>query len=675
MNNTNIMVNQAILSSIPLDKKMKRYFLSKYRILANNNGLRYAAEIFSQMRSVSLEYRADPHRIERREEYIRRMPVRKNGWLRKLFDYLDSHPEYVLNFLKLYVGLNEPLVTVEQSANNQHQYLQDVAVNTDIPTYLSMWVRLIKMPIMTKSQWFHERHTKVRPGYEGITKFLSTHTYREYAIYVRKWKRILTKYTLTDTDVQHGLVSKEPLPEMYKDFDGLASTSLEEDFFDLSSMALYADSGGWTEEPAVSPESISFLLRCLNPNLIHLWDEITMGIWKPSKPASFLSGLHVGHMHHIPKKGTIERRPIAVPNRFLQMGMTPVYQALKGIVERLPQDATFNQARFDTKISNRVTNPNLYVGSVDLSQATDNLPFSWGEFIVDELILDRQPEEVKLSWQLFKETARAKWNNDGILTSWSVGQPLGTLPSFMTLAITHNLILEALSWWNGYGHSPYAVLGDDVVIFSRKLRNQYISDFSKRGIPLSLHKSFKGNLTEFAGKVYIRNHVPFHTSDQVAITWTNLFDYQVATGILIPWDNLPRKVKSRFRRQVLSVIPYAGNRMVSRVYHLIQMANVHRASGHFDYEAENQALINYFYEAARISEMDTEPVPEMRTGIVMLAGHPITYLDYGYAEKRGHKQRFQKVKLPDWYKSKFRPASTDTLVHCASIALMNLKGE
>jgi hypothetical protein len=239
----------------------------------------------------------------------------------------------------------------------------------------------------------------------------------------------------------------------------------------------------------------------------------------------------------------------------------------------------------------------------------------------------------------------------------------------MVLAMTHNLFLEALAFRSGYGHSPYAVLGDDVVIMSKKLRKKYISELDHRGIPLSLHKSYEGNLTEFAGKTYIRNHIPFHTSDHKALGIGNLYDYQRATGICIPWDHLPRKLKRQFER-LSSAAGIQDRSIFPLIYSIGQMINYIPTRYHFsDTETEESLLAAYFFYDALLSDQVVRPDPVMQSGIVIMSGHPITYLDYGYAEKHGFKQRFREVGLPDWYKQKFRPVSTDRIVQCATLAV------
>jgi hypothetical protein len=670
-------VNDVILRSIPIDKGLKRYFISKYGWLCRHNGPAFAADVFKTLREVLLAYRADPRRVDNFEDYLSRCPVRKNGWLRKLFMYMDSHPEYVLQFLKLYVGLNEPLVTVTESANSEDAYLhsRESAVNSDVPSNLKRWLEVILGKPLSKESYqeivWLDRHGMgfADRALRYLLPYMRHHSWEEYMAYIRKWKRITWIHEISDDELREYATTKEPLPEVYVDFDSTEETSasLERDLWNFAMCE--ASSYSWDSLPVIAPQYLVYCQELLNPAWQGIAEQILEGEYELNCTKTFLDGMYVGDIHHIPKKGTVVRRPIAVPNRIFQMGMAPASLVLEKLLKKFPQDATYNQHRFDKKITNRVCNPNLYVGSVDLSKATDNLPLSWGEYIWDTLIGPRVSDFANQSWGLFVACSQAAWNNDGILSRWTVGQPLGCLPSFKVLGLTHNMYLESLALANGYGHSPYAILGDDVVIFTKKLRKKYISDLQNRGIPLSLHKSYEGNLTEFAGKTYVRNHVPFYTSDQSPVHYNNLFDYQRATGIAIPWDHLPRSVRKRFAKQV--VTEGGVTSLAPLAYQLIQVCTVTGGVVHSSYD-EDELIKAYFYFDAVESDKDTIPDPNLRTGIVKVGNHPISYLDYGYAEKHGYKQRFREIGLPVWYKQKFRPVTTDMLARCATYAIKDV---
>lgn len=683
-------VNEPVLRSIPIRKDFKSYFIGKYRHLVKHNGLQFACDTFGNIRTTILSYLSDPQRHANYQKYRDMLTIRKNGWTQLLFQYADCQPNDVLNFFKLYIGMNEPIVNVSTSAERQHAYLKEVEmrVNDSIPDFLVNWVQRLKK-FLTYDKHFHaSRRIRISSFYERErttsmlfpelvqpfdSYYMRHHSNEEFTSYWSRWSAWARspRLELTDEEISNSIIRREPIPEMYVDVsdDSVpSSTSLDLDLFDLLSMQGVAE-GFYGEKGVISIPSIQYVLSKLTPLQLSLWDSISQGEISPPKGLSFLSGHYVGFIHHIPKKGTVKRRAIAVPNRFLQMGMAPIHLFLERVVSGLPQDCTFNQARFDMKIQNRINNHhNLYTGSVDLSQATDNFPLSWGKYIVDELFGDRylsKSSDLSESWDLFQDISRCHFNNDGIMTRWTKGQPLGTLPSFMLLALSHNIYLEALSYSKGYGHSPYSVLGDDVLVFNKKLRKAYIHDLRHRGIPLSLHKSYQSRLVEFAGKTFVPNHLPFYTSDQAPVEYRNLFDYQRSTGITIPWNRVPKRIKSRIARVIGDETKH---REIARdVYELAQKCEVYRKQ---DPTISSDPRVPVYFEYL-LPDDRLEPEPISSTGIVSVGGHPITYLDYGYAEKHGHKMRYRRITLPQWKREKFSPNSTDNIIRASQRACSN----
>jgi hypothetical protein len=514
--------------------------------------------------------------------------------------------------------------------------------------------------------------------------YASCHSQQEWMEYWGKWvKQLSLNWRKLAGRVLDSVEELEPLPEMYCDWDQSVyqSESLERDLWLLNAMQAYAEYDEDVGHPPISISSLDYVLGLLSPELWLLFDRWSAGLETEDLPGvemHFLDGHYVGHIHHIPKKGTVKRRPIAVPNRFLQMGLGPAYRVLKEVAAHVEKDCTFDQLKFATKIQNRVNNANLYVGSVDLSQATDNLPFAWGTAIWDSLVVPQlascdDPKAVDLiekSWNLFLECSRAPWENDGHLSTWTVGQPLGCLPSFYVLALSHNLFLESLSLANGLGHSPYCVLGDDLLVFNKKLRKKYIQYMTNHGIPLSLHKSYQGNLVEFAGTWFVKGQDPFRTPDQIALTYTGLFDWQRASGIPIPYSKLPKKLKSEIEEKVVAF--GLSKHDSAEVYELLQLNTV--STRYRQFREEDGDLIKELNSRLPLSKAEAKamgvnpdksiPDRPALSGIVRVSGHPITYLNYGYAEKHDQKQRFRKVQLQPWFEEKIRPWATDLLIRC-----------
>jgi len=703
-------VNGVILSSLPLDSKLKRFFLSKFERMVANNGQAYACEKMSQLRTALCGYRADPHRIAHLDYWMLKTGFGRCGWLRKLFMYMDTQPENALQFVKLYCGPNEPIVTVSEAESNQHRVLEEAQrVDPRTPGFMSKWLHHIGRERKLSSKeyqglksfwdtgkWAGPRTMKIGLGFylmpygvkelQWMKKFICNHSYDEYCDYIRKWKKILWVESLPDEYVQSQMGSVVPRAEMYVDYgDGRrklsygCSESFDNDVRDLLAMSEFVSQDGFMPtgrydapcglttddyEFILSLCSDEFGLMYLDPNLE--WEE-------DSGEGAHEPGTYVGQIHHIPKKGTVKRRSIAAPNRFIQMGMAPADIQLSIILRRLGRvrDCTYDQSKQDLYIENRVNNENLYAGSVDLHQATDHLPFEWMLSIWDALFEGRVSMMVEQSWDLFKHVSSGTWANGPYRDAWTVGQPLGALPSFRCLGLTHNLLLASLAFTLGYSHDPYVVLGDDLVIMNKALRKAYIKLMRNVGVPLSLHKSFEGNMVEFAGKWFVKNLQPFYNTDQRAISWNSLFDYQFATGVYLPYSKLPRKIRKKFARCVSAA--GLSERYSELVYKLIVKAMMPPRGSNVSMDriqCDDQLIADV------IVGLDAEDRPsalDPHSGITLLrGGHPVSFGRKEFANKDGWFQPFRKTN--DWYRDKFRPVATDKLVSVASTAVKNSIG-
>lgn len=685
-------INGKILSSIPLNRKLKRYWESKYERICDNCGTEEAVAKMKNLRVQVLTYLSDPNRKSNLGSYLSKAGFRNNGYLRMLFEYADTQPHTVLNFLKLYTGPVKPSKTVDQAAIEAHLRLEAVKAQEAVPRFLGAWLDLVFGP--HRRPYEQARKDPSHPFHRMAVNF----SYEEFHQYFVRWYRTLRAGWTSGLHLDE----KPVFPEVYKDYDAerMESKSFTADFADLISMHMSFDS-------PLTKEELEFVDGFLDADVsdwlqsVLLGEEPDFAIWQNS---TILSGMFVGHVQHIPKKGGgTDYRDIAVPNRFIQAALVPAGARLYNLVRLLPRDATYNQSRFDTKIQNRVNNPNLYQGSVDLSKATDNLPRSWGFAIVDRLnaefhrmsiaemrllaaILnaDMHAEiEERMSLDLFKTIASAKWEDEGYLHEWKVGQPLGSLPSFAMLAITHNLFVESLSAHLGLIHSPYAILGDDIVIFNKRVRKRYILELTSRAIPLSLHKSYEGRLSEFAGKTFVKGSVPFYCSDHAPITWESLLDWQRSTGIRIPWENLPTEIKRKIKGIVRHCLIETGTEHPSlgsvtglaiSSYHLVMVCEVQGKGSHlypeWDSADWSKRIIDYYSE---YYSRDESPIPEAvkHTGIALMGNQfPVTLMGERFADKDGYFHRFRPVQLPNWYKDKFRPCATSVAIECAIMALL-----
>lgn len=654
--------NRVILQSIPLKRDFKKYWQRKYLRIAENCGIEEAQRKFKHLRTVIMAYRADSDRIANREEYLNSTGFRRNGYLNILFDYADTHPSLVLNFLKLYTAPNKPVQTNDEAAIATNKRLLEIDSSSQVPLFMAEWFGVLSLTSKKKVEYyFHARKSEKTFGH----RYCAHHSLQDWMSYWKKWYGVLRKGWTETIQPHHKLV----FPEIYKDYKEAInnSSSYNADFADLCSMHMEM------MDPPLNKSELEFVDSFLDDE-VH--DQLHSVIWGLDLPyedlyseTSILSGKYVGHVHHIAKKGGgTELRDIAVPNRFIQLALSPGAARLYNVLKHMPMDATFNQDRFDTKVQNRVNNSDLYQGSVDLSKATDNLPRSWGIYIVDYLhhiFGDLEDQEMK-SLDLFKTVASARWEDEGFLNVWKVGQPLGSLPSFAMLGLTHIFFTETLAFSLGLGHSPYIILGDDIVIFNKKLRQAYIKQMHRRRIPLSLHKSYDGNLSEFAGKIFIKNNIPFYCSDHNVITWPSLFDWQRATGIKIPYSHLPQNIKRRIEQRIKTHLGAQGDvnlrKVASQAYYHAQSCIVF-GKGSLQFEIKPEVKPEVFFETLYRAEEDLLPDATLHTGITLLGNrHPVVLMNPQFADHDGYFHRYRPVRLPNWYKEKYRPCATDDAI-------------
>lgn len=70
-------------------------------------------------------------------------------------------------------------------------------------------------------------------------------------------------------------------------------------------------------------------------------------------------------------------RVIAIGDYWSQAALKPIHTALFGVLKRIPQDMTFNQDAFASRLRNTGGfEPGVVFHSVDLSSATDRWPFA-----------------------------------------------------------------------------------------------------------------------------------------------------------------------------------------------------------------------------------------------------------------------------------------------------------
>lgn len=222
-------------------------------------------------------------------------------------------------------------------------------------------------------------------------------------------------------------------------------------------------------------------------------------------------------------------RLFAMVTAWYQMLLHPLHKLMFKILRSIEQDGTFDQLR--PLQSHAVRYTEAY--SLDLTAATDRLPLFIQQEIVKALIGAPLAEAwgailVRIDYHL----SSFKYGVNSTLR-YTVGQPMGALSSWASLALTHHFLVQASAWKCGYvpvgrWFTDYAILGDDLVIFKEPVAREYLRVLKDIGMEVGLHKSILSRdsnalTVEFAKRVF---HKGIDISPVPVLEFTSsLFDY------------------------------------------------------------------------------------------------------------------------------------------------------
>lgn len=172
-------------------------------------------------------------------------------------------------------------------------------------------------------------------------------------------------------------------------------------------------------------------------------------------------------------------RVFAIVDIWTQSLFKPLHNSIFGLLHRLPNDGTLDQ---DASFARSLEKSKQYncAYSVDLSSATDRLPIYLQALIIDSIYKTKGLGKLWSSI-LVDRPYIVRRDDYGLepnsYYSYGTGQPMGCLSSWAMLAITHHLIVQTCAY-RVYGSSnwfdKYEILGDDLVIFDRKIYEEYI---------------------------------------------------------------------------------------------------------------------------------------------------------------------------------------------------------
>lgn len=204
------------------------------------------------------------------------------------------------------------------------------------------------------------------------------------------------------------------------------------------------------------------------------------------------------------QEGGAKGRVVCSPNAWVQFYCHPYHRYLMDIIQGIETGNTDPNLTFGVScaldqvrgvyVALNHLNSGSFCHAVDLSSATDRFPLQLQQLTCEEVGI---PEFA----QALEELKGPYWGLDNSLWHYGAGQPMGLYGSFPLFHLTHYCLLNGLSYRLGLSvESPqFAVLGDDVLIFDEDLLRLYLDTLERFKVPISWHKSYKGNLVEFAG--------------------------------------------------------------------------------------------------------------------------------------------------------------------------------
>jgi hypothetical protein len=194
-------------------------------------------------------------------------------------------------------------------------------------------------------------------------------------------------------------------------------------------------------------------------------------------------------------------RVIAIGDYWSQTALIPLHKYLFRVLKKIPQDCTFAQSSFITKIKDWKE-----FHSIDLTAATDRFPI-WFEKMVLNGVL---PYEYCQAWeQVMVATPFSYKAPDGTSkeVKYAVGNPMGFYSSWNSFAVAHHYLMYYCGRELGipFNELKYVILGDDVLIGDSRLSHKYKQVIRDLGVEFSELKTHTScELAEFAKRLVWR---------------------------------------------------------------------------------------------------------------------------------------------------------------------------
>jgi hypothetical protein len=191
---------------------------------------------------------------------------------------------------------------------------------------------------------------------------------------------------------------------------------------------------------------------------------------------------YLGRITFIPDKGG-KTRIVAIGNYWIQDCLRGLHQTIYRVLKTVATDGTYGQSEQFERV--REASSKGPVWSYDLTAATDRFPV---EIQVDSLkSLNSRVGEL---WNKILNSINFYYK--GQTYKYEVGQPMGLYSSWAVFALTHHIVIQYCAFVERekFPFNKYAVLGDDVAIWSPSVAKRYSKVLSLLDVSISEAKSF-----------------------------------------------------------------------------------------------------------------------------------------------------------------------------------------
>jgi hypothetical protein len=233
-------------------------------------------------------------------------------------------------------------------------------------------------------------------------------------------------------------------------------------------------------------------------------------------------------------------RIVAIPDYWTQRVCRPIHDWFNQLLTRIPSDCTFDQ---EGGLESYVQLGNESNFCYDLKSATDRIPVALyllcfrGNPVMGpnltkwwiRLLTERPWKESSTIGELRalssgKAFDPRKWEPQYL--RYAVGQPMGALSSWPSMALVHHFVVQYCAKTQGRLadeelFTNYRILGDDIVLGDKEVSEKYLEVMTSLGVKISSHKSYVGSkLINFANKTYVDgvNISPASLKEEMSIT-------------------------------------------------------------------------------------------------------------------------------------------------------------